>query len=86
MGTFKVVAKLSKITFEQLHVTGKLKVDKNAEGKTVMQKIDLDIVFSGVDRPERLDAIVAKTIRDGFILNSIKSEIEYTLRTDGTHP
>ncbi len=32
-----------------------------------------------VDRPDRIETIVAKTIKDGFILNSVKSEIKYNL-------
>lgn len=79
IGTFKVIAKLSKMNFSELHVVGKLIVDKNDQKKILMKAIHLDIFITEADRPDRLDTIVAKTIRDGFILNSIKSEITYAL-------
>lgn len=80
VGTFKVIAKLSKVSFEQVEVKGKLSVDKNAENKTVMKSVHLDIYISGVERPDRIESVVAKTIKDGFILNSIKSELTYSLK------
>ena len=87
IGTFKVVAKMSKVSFSNVQVKGRLRVDKNSEGKTVMSAVHLDIEFQGVDRPDRVEAIVAKAIRDGFIINSIKSEISYSLSyTSSTHP
>lgn len=79
MGTFKVMAKLSKISFEKIQVQGRLIVDKNEENKTVMKSIHLDTLFSGVDRPDRVETLVAKVIKDGFILNSIKSDLTYNL-------
>ena len=45
-----------------------------------MKAVHLDILISDVDRPDRLEAVVAKVIRDGFILNSIKSEIGFDLK------
>lgn len=79
VGTFKVVAKLSKLSYSEVHVKGALNVGKNDEGKVVMKTIDLEIRISDVDRPDRLESIVAKVINDGFILNSIKSKVSYTL-------
>lgn len=79
LGTFKVMARLSKISFDQIQVQGNLSVDKNEENKTVMKSVHLNISFSGVDRPDRVETLVAKVIKDGFILNSIKSDITYNL-------
>ena len=79
LATFKVVAKLSKISFSEIQVKGKLIVDKNMENKVAMKSIALDITITDVDRPDRLEAIVAKVFRDGFILNSVKSELTYSL-------
>lgn len=79
VGTFKVIAKLSKISFELVQVNGTLIVDKNEGGKVVMKKIHFEISLSGVDRPERIETVVSKTIKDGFILNSIKSEVTHSL-------
>lgn len=80
VGTFKVVAKLSKLSFSKIHVMGNLIVDKNEQGQVVMKSVHLDISILDVDRPDRLPNIVAKSIRDGFILNSIRSELSYTLK------
>ena len=80
VGTFKAVAQLSKISFSEVHVRGKLTVDKNNENKVVMKAISLEIEVTAADRPERLDGLVAKVIRDGFILNSMNSEVTYTLK------
>jgi organic hydroperoxide reductase OsmC/OhrA len=82
IGTFKVVAKLSKLNYSEVHVKGKLDVNKNDDGKIVMKSISLVIKISDVDRPERLESIVAKVMRDGFILNSVKSELSYKLIQD----
>jgi organic hydroperoxide reductase OsmC/OhrA len=79
VGTFKVMAKLSKISYSDVHVKGKLIVNKNDENKIVMKSIAFVIKITGADRPDRLETIVAKVIRDGFILNSLKSEITYEL-------
>ncbi len=79
VGTFKVVAKLSKISFAEIHVSGKLTVDKSNDDRISMKTIDLNITVLDADRLDRIESIVAKSIRDGFILNSLKSEINYTL-------
>jgi organic hydroperoxide reductase OsmC/OhrA len=83
VGTFKVMAKLSKMTFTNMQVSGKLYVDKNQEGKVCMKTIHLAIAILGADRPERLENLVSKALRDGFIINSVKSEILYSLN-EGT--
>ena len=79
VGTFKVMAKLSKISYTNIQVAGKLYVDKNLEGKVCMKSINLAIEIAGSDRPERLGTLVSKALREGFIINSVKSEILYSL-------
>jgi organic hydroperoxide reductase OsmC/OhrA len=79
VGTFKVVARLSKISFDDLSVSGKLTVDKNDEGKIVMKAVHLDISISGIDRPDRLETVINKSIRDGFILNSLRSQVTFSV-------
>jgi organic hydroperoxide reductase OsmC/OhrA len=79
LGTFKVVVKLSKMSFSEVQVKGTLSVDKNSENKIVMKSIALEINVADFDRPDRLEAIVAKVIRDGYILNSIKSDVTFSL-------
>jgi organic hydroperoxide reductase OsmC/OhrA len=79
IGTFKVYAKASRINFSNLSVTGELTVDQNQTRQVSMKKVILNIQIQGTDRPERIETIVAKTLRDGFILNSVKTEIEHKL-------
>ena len=80
IGTFKVMTKMSRINFETLEVKGSLVVDKNSIGKTVMKSIHLEIMIGQVERPERTEAIALKAIKEGFILNSLNSEITHSIK------
>lgn len=79
VGTFKAIAKASRVIYGELQVNGRLIVDKNIDGKIIMKTIYLDIQVSKAERPDRVESIVAKTLKDGFILNSLKSEIQHGL-------
>lgn len=79
IGTFKVIAKLSKLNYSDILVNSKLVVDKNTLGKTIMKSIHLDISVFNSEKNDRFTTIIEKSIRDGFILNSIKSEISYSI-------
>ena len=80
IGTFKVYAQASRINFSNVSVKGKVTVDKDATGKIFMKTVMLHIKIDGSDRPDRIQTIVAKSLRDGFILNSVKTEIFHTLK------
>lgn len=82
IGTFKVYAKASRIAFDHLSVKGALNVGPNVDGQVIMKKVVLDIQVNGCERPDRIQTLVAKVIRDGFILNSVKTDIQYTLEVD----
>jgi organic hydroperoxide reductase OsmC/OhrA len=79
IGTFKVLAKNSKIDFSKLNVKGQLLVDKDDTNKVVMKSINLKIQLQDADRPDRITTLVEKAIKTGFIINSVKSEIIYEL-------
>ncbi len=79
IGTFKVYAKGSKIYFTNLEVSGNLKIDLNSSGAVRMQTCDLKIDIFDVEKPDRVKALVEKVFRDGFILNSVKTEIHHSL-------
>ena len=85
LGTFKVYAKASRVTFSNIKVKGQLTVDQDESKKVSMKSVFLNIEFDGADRPERIETLVTKTMRDGFILNSVKSDIRYELVVNG-HP
>jgi organic hydroperoxide reductase OsmC/OhrA len=79
VGTFKVYAKGSRINFSRLDVTANLTVDKDAAGAVRMQRCHLYINVLGAEKPDRIKVLVEKVFRDGFILNSVKTEIHYNL-------
>ena len=79
VGTFKVYAQASKISYTDLVVSGLLTVDHNASGAIRMQSCMLKINLYGVSKPDRVSALVDKVFRDGFILNSVKTEIHHQL-------
>ncbi len=79
VGTFKVVAKSSKVNFANVFVSGCLMVDKGADGRPCMKSISLQIKVVDADRPDRIETLVNKVFRDGFIINSVKTEITFKL-------
>lgn len=79
IGTFKVLAKNSKLDFTSLDVTGRLYVDKNEYNKVIMKSIILKIALHNPDRTDRATSLVEKAIKTGFIINSVKTEILYDL-------
>jgi len=79
VGTFKVLAKNSRLEFSKLNVAGQLVVDKDQNSKIVMKSINLKIQLQKPDRPDRMTNLVEKAIKTGFIINSVKTEINYDL-------
>lgn len=79
VGTFKVYAEASKVSFADLSVKAKLTVDKNEQGQIVMSGCHLSIWISGVSQPDRVQTLVTKTLRGGFILNSVKTSVTHSL-------
>lgn len=80
IATFKVYSKASKVSFSSVSVKGLLIVDHDSSSKVTMKKAILEINLFGVDRPDRIETLVAKVFKDGFILNSVKTEIQHTLK------
>lgn len=79
VGTFKVYAEKSGLSFENLQVNTELKVDLDEKKKPVMKSALLKIQISGGEKPERLKSLAERAIKAGFILNSVKTEIDYEL-------
>lgn len=86
VGTFKVVAKGSRVNFSKLSVAGRLIVDKGDDGKPCMKTISLQIKIFDADRPDRIATLVSKVFRDGFIINSVKTGISYELEQLNSSP
>ena len=79
IATFKVYAHYSKLTFNQVTVEGELEVNKTGAGNTVMKSISLKITLSGVSDEKKSRLLVDKTLAQGFIIQSVKSEIKSQL-------
>jgi organic hydroperoxide reductase OsmC/OhrA len=75
VATFKVYASYSKVSFRDLKVSAKLIVDKNEQGKPCMRKVAMDVNLSGISNPDRARLLVDKVLANGFILQSVKSEL-----------
>ena len=81
VATFKVYAEKSKIDFTDLKVEAELIVDLTEEKKPVMQKCNLHVNILGSSRPDRVKTIAEKAFNSGFILNSVKTEVNLVLHT-----
>lgn len=75
VATFKVYAKYSKLSFSQLQVKAELIVDKDQEAKPFMKTVKLDVKISEASDEKKAQLLYKKTLENGFILRSIKTEI-----------
>lgn len=79
VATFKVYAEYSRLEFDRVTVDSILTVDKNESGKPVMKKVKLSIAITNPNNATKAKTLVNKVIDNGFILQSIKSEVEFDL-------
>lgn len=84
IGTFKVFAEKSKLSFETLNVQSELIVDLDDSKKPVMKKCILHVKFTGVENPTRLKLLAERVMSSGFILRSVKTALELDLQIDDT--
>ena len=82
LATFKVYAEGSKIIYSEVEVSSELTVDKNESGQPIMFHFIIHILIKDGQRPDRIEQIVLKSLRSGFILNSVKTKIEHTLKIE----
>jgi len=75
VATFKVYAHYSKLSFERLEIRSELTVDHNAEKKPCMKAIRFTVTLHGAADQKRAELLVKKTLDNGFILNSVKTQI-----------
>lgn len=79
LATFKVYAHASKVNFKNIRVRSALTVDHGPQGRPVMSKCVLQIEVSGAERPDRVETLVSKALKSGFIINSVGTVIEHQL-------
>ena len=75
IATFKVFAEYSRLSYVSLKVDAKLTVDKDESGKPWLPKINLHIRIHGTDNVKKAQLLVSKTLENGFILRSVKTEV-----------
>jgi organic hydroperoxide reductase OsmC/OhrA len=75
IATFKVFAEYSKLTFHEVSIQSELEVDRNPEGKITMKSMALNIQITGVSDEKKARLLVDKTLKTGFIIQSVKTEI-----------
>jgi organic hydroperoxide reductase OsmC/OhrA len=80
VGTFQVYAANSKVTFENLSAKAKLDLDLDESRKPVMKRIKIEAEIRGASHPDRAELLAKKAAQSGFILNSVKTEVQFECR------
>ena len=79
IGTFKVIAENSKLSFQSLDCASELIVDKDESQKPVMKELTLHVQLKGVTDVEKAKRIAQRAFDTGFILNSVKTACRLSL-------
>jgi organic hydroperoxide reductase OsmC/OhrA len=79
VATFKVYAEKSKLNYSNVDVQTELVVDLGDTGKPVMAICRLRVNISGCEKPDRIRTIAQKAFESGFILNSVKTKLEFEI-------
>ncbi len=80
VATFKVYAQASRVEFQSVDASSDLVVDLNEAGKPVMKKLVLNVQIQGTKQSDRAKTLAEKAFASGFILNSVKTELEFNLQ------
>jgi organic hydroperoxide reductase OsmC/OhrA len=84
LATFKVYAEKSNIQFSHVAATSELIVDLDENKKPVMKKFILHAEISGCDNADITRRIAERAFASGFILNSVKTELQFNLTIANT--
>lgn len=79
IATLKVYVEKSKLSFQNIDVQSELIVDKGESGRPVMHTCRLKVDITGCDKPERIRTLAQKAIENGFVLNSVKTKLEFEI-------
>lgn len=80
VATFKVYAEKSKVIFSNLSVRAELIADLGETKKPLMKKCILHVQIQGAQNEDRVRTLVDKAFKSGFIINSVKTEMEMELQ------
>ena len=83
IATFKVYAEKSKLNFDSVTADSHLVVekDKNTD-KVTMKSIKIDVKIFNPSDPKKARTLAEKASKDGFILNSVKTDLHFTFKTE----
>lgn len=79
IATFKVYAEKSKLSYNDIHAKGELVVDFDTNKKIVMKLFLLQVEIAQPSQKEKAIFLAEKALKNGFILNSVKTEILFKL-------
>lgn len=79
IATFKVYTEKSKAPFSSVDVKTELVVDLDDSKKPVMKKATLNVTILGATNPDRIKMLAQRAFQSGFILNSVKTELQLNL-------
>ncbi|MBY0383956.1 OsmC family protein [bacterium] len=82
VATFKVYAQHSRLSFTEVRVQSDLIVDLDENKKPVMKKLVLNAMIVGAENPQKAQMLATRAMKQGFILNSVKTEIEFNISVD----
>lgn len=82
IATFKVYAHHSKLDFAKVEAQSELSVDLGEAGKPVMKKLRLNARITAPNNPTKAKTLAERAFKQGFILNSVKTELEFDLQID----
>ncbi len=87
VGTFKVYAEKSKVSFDKLLAQSKLVVAPDEQGRPVMKRLEVRVQIQNPSHPDRALRLAQKASESGFILNSVHTEchFEFELVQNQTH-
>ena len=82
IATFKVYAEKSKVHFQEVSVQTELIADIGENRKPVMKTCNFKIHIRGSEYPDRLKTLAEKAFASGFIINSVKTNLNMELRIE----
>lgn len=78
VGTFKVLAENSRLSYSEIRLQSKLVVDLDENKKPVMKDFYLSVSIVGPSNPDKALLLAKKASENGFILNSVKTKCHFS--------
>jgi len=74
IATFKVFAEKSKLQYSNIRASGKLTIDRNAQGMPELKKLAITLTLSGVQDQEKAKTLLTESEKYCLVSNAIKTE------------